>query len=296
MGSSIDLDEIRNYVNENIDDFHKKRLAIISELTLDRLTSKNPYLLRAKNLTKASDVIEQTLEAFLSSSEEKLFGDFLEDLAIFIASRAVGGQKSTAPGMDLEFEINGTYYVVSIKSGTNWGNSSQHAKLASDFLRAERTLRQSTHVKNVIKILGICYGKTKTTITREGYFKIVGHNFWTLISGDKDFYIEIIEPLAAQARLRLKQFGHDNVEVRLGDGYNGWEERAPFQIIIVAAAPDHIPRPLLDQLAIGGRMVIPVGRSSQELVLVEKLPDGSLARTNTSAVAFVPMTGVAENQ
>ena len=110
------------------------------------------------------------------------------------------------------------------------------------------------------------------------------------------YSIEIIEPLAAQARLRLKKFGHDNVEVRLGDGYNGWEERAPFQIIIVAAAPDHIPRPLLDQLAIGGRMIIPVGRSSQELVLVEKLPDGSLARTNTSAVAFVPMTGVAENQ
>ena len=200
MGNSIDLEEVKNYVNEKIDDFHERRLLIISELTLDRLTSKNPYLLRAKNLTKASDVIEQTLEAFLSSSEEKLFGDFLEDLAIFIASKAVGGRKSTAPGMDLEFEANGTYYIVSIKSGTNWGNSSQHAKLASDFLRAERTLRQSAHVRNVSKILGICYGKTKTTITNEGYFKIVGQNFWTLISGDKELYIEIIEPLGYRAR------------------------------------------------------------------------------------------------
>lgn len=200
VGSSIDLDEIRNYVNENIVDFHKRRLLIISELTLHRLTSKNPYLLRAKNLTKASDVIEQTLEAFLSSSEEKLFGDFLEDLAIFIASRAIGGRKSTAPGMDLEFEANGIYYIVSIKSGTNWGNSSQHAKLALDFSGAERTLRQSAHVKNVIKILGICYGKTKTVITNSGYFKVVGQNFWTLISGDKDLYIEIIEPLGYRAR------------------------------------------------------------------------------------------------
>ena len=200
LGSSIDLDEIRKYVNENIDNFHNRRLEIISELTLQRLTSKNPYLLRVKNLTKASDVIEQTLEAFLSSSEEKQFGDFLEELAIFIASKYIGGRKSTAPGMDLEFEMNGTYYVVSIKSGSNWGNSSQHAKLASDFLRAERTLRQSAHVKNVIKILGICYGKTKTTITREGYFKIVGQNFWTLISGDKELYIEIIEPLGFRAR------------------------------------------------------------------------------------------------
>jgi len=66
VGNSIDLEEVKNYVNENIDDFHERRLLIISELTLDRLTSKNPYLLRAKNLTKASDVIEQTLEAFLS--------------------------------------------------------------------------------------------------------------------------------------------------------------------------------------------------------------------------------------
>ena len=93
MGSSIDLDEIRKYVNENIDNFHNRRLEIISELTLQRLTSKNPYLLRVKNLTKASDVIEQTLEAFLSSSEEKQFGDFLEELAIFIASKYIRGRK-----------------------------------------------------------------------------------------------------------------------------------------------------------------------------------------------------------
>ena len=236
VGSSIDLEEVKTYVNENIDDFHKRRLLIISELTLDRLTSKNPYLLRAKNLTKASNVIEQTLEAFLSSSEEKLFGDFLEDLAIFIASKAIGGRKSTAPGMDLEFEANGTYYIVSIKSGTNWGNSSQHAKLASDFLRAERTLRQSAHVKNVLKILGICYGKTKTAITNEGYFKIVGQNFWTLISGDKELYIEIVEPLGYRAREHNEKYYQERNKISnvftqkfierfcLEDGSINWDE------------------------------------------------------------------------
>lgn len=108
--------------------------------------------------------------------------------------------------------------------------------------------------------------------------------------------VEIIEPLAKEASSRLKRLGHSNVKVRFGDGYQGWAEHAPFQIIIVAAAPDHVPQPLLDQLAPNGRMVIPVGRSSQELQLIEKSLDGSLQHTFVTAVAFVPMTGIAEEQ
>lgn len=196
----INLNDVCVYVNENIDAFHKKRLNIISKLTLQKLTNKNPYLFRAKNITKASELIEGTLQAFLSSSEEKLFGDFLEDLAIFIASKTTGGHKSAAPGMDLEFENNGIYHVVSIKSGPNWGNSSQHKKLAIDFANAERRIRQSSHAPTVQKVLGICYGKTKTTTTNDGYIKVVGQNFWTMISGNKNLYIEIIEPVGYRAR------------------------------------------------------------------------------------------------
>ncbi len=145
-------------------------------------------------------MIENTLDAFLSSSEEKLFGDFLEDLAIFIAAQTANGHKSTAPGIDLEFENGGVYHVVSIKSGTNWGNSSQHKRLATDFANAERRLRQSLHVQNVQKILGICYGKTKTAITNDGYIKVVGQNFWTLISDNQNLYIEIVEPIGFRAK------------------------------------------------------------------------------------------------
>ncbi len=195
----LNLDEVCLYVNENIDAFHKHRVEIISNLDLKKLVNKNPYLFRAKNITKASELIEGTLEAFLSSSEEKLFGDFLEDLAIFIASKTTGGHKSTAPGMDLEYENNGIYHVISIKSGPNWGNSSQHAKLASDFANAERRLRQSAHVPTVQKVLGICYGKTKTVTTNKGYIKVVGQNFWTLISENKNLYVDIIEPLGYHA-------------------------------------------------------------------------------------------------
>jgi protein-L-isoaspartate(D-aspartate) O-methyltransferase len=106
--------------------------------------------------------------------------------------------------------------------------------------------------------------------------------------------VEIIAPLAEAARLRLAVLGYRNVVIRAGDGYQGWADHAPFDVIIVSAAPDHVPQPLLDQLAGGGRMVIPVGRYSQELVLIEKRLDGGLVRTPVTPVQFVPMTGEAQ--
>jgi protein-L-isoaspartate(D-aspartate) O-methyltransferase len=106
--------------------------------------------------------------------------------------------------------------------------------------------------------------------------------------------IEIIEPLAEEAQRRLRTLGYSNVEIRHGDGYQGWPEHAPFDGIVVAAAPDHVPQPLVDQLAPGGRMVIPVGRGFQDLILIEKLADGTVRRQQIAPVAFVPMTGEAE--
>lgn len=106
--------------------------------------------------------------------------------------------------------------------------------------------------------------------------------------------IEIICPLAEQAAERLNALGYKNVTVRCGDGYRGWPEHAPFDVIILAAAPDHVPEPLKEQLAVGGRLVLPVGEFSQHLVVVEKLPDGSTRERTTLPVRFVPMTGEVE--
>jgi protein-L-isoaspartate(D-aspartate) O-methyltransferase len=111
----------------------------------------------------------------------------------------------------------------------------------------------------------------------------------------KEVYsIEIVQPLAESAAKRLADLGYTNITVRHGDGYRGWPEHAPFDVIIVAAAPDHIPQPLVDQLAPGGRLVIPVGRFFQQLMVVEKLPDGSVRHIPSIPVSFVPMTGEAE--
>ncbi len=113
----------------------------------------------------------------------------------------------------------------------------------------------------------------------------------------KEVYsIEIIKPLADEAERRLKELGYRNVTVRCGDGYRGWPEHAPFDVIVVAAAPDHVPQPLVDQLAPGGRLVIPVGRYFQKLILIEKQPDGTVSRRTVTGVAFVPMTGEAEKR
>jgi protein-L-isoaspartate(D-aspartate) O-methyltransferase len=110
-----------------------------------------------------------------------------------------------------------------------------------------------------------------------------------------DLYtIEIVESLARKARLVLEKIGYSNITYMIGDGYQGWEENAPFDGIIVTAAPGHVPAKLLDQLKVNGKMVIPVGSDSQELQLIEKTETG-ITKKRITAVRFVPMTGRSES-
>jgi protein-L-isoaspartate(D-aspartate) O-methyltransferase len=110
---------------------------------------------------------------------------------------------------------------------------------------------------------------------------------------EKVYTLEIVEPLGREARDRLARTHYDNVEVRIGDGYYGWPEAAPFDVIVVTAVAGHVPPPLLKQLKPGGRMVLPVGTrfTTQQLVLVRKLPDGRVMTRQLLPVAFVPLIG-----
>jgi protein-L-isoaspartate(D-aspartate) O-methyltransferase len=110
--------------------------------------------------------------------------------------------------------------------------------------------------------------------------------------GAEVYSIEIIAPLGRQAARDLERLGY-RVNLRIGDGYRGWPEAAPFDAVIVTAAPDHVPEPLVEQLKVGGRMMIPVGRWSQRLVLIRKDEDG-LHEEAVADVRFVPMTGEAQ--
>lgn len=106
------------------------------------------------------------------------------------------------------------------------------------------------------------------------------------------YTIEIVEPLGRSAEKLLKELGYKNVSVKVGDGYKGWGSAAPFDVIFVTAAPDHIPQPLIDQLKMGGRFIIPVGEGRQHLVRVKKTLNG-LQEESLLPVSFVPMTGIA---
>lgn len=113
--------------------------------------------------------------------------------------------------------------------------------------------------------------------------------------GAQVFSIEIVRPLGEKAEKDLRRLGYDQVKVRIGDGYAGWPDEAPFDAVIVTCAPENIPRPLVDQLKVGGRMIIPVGAEGgrQELYLLKKQADG-LRKTAVLPVRFVPMTGKAQ--
>ncbi len=202
----INLNDIKTFVNKNIVNFHENKLKSLRSINLKKiLKSKNPYLFKAKNISVATYLIREILDAYLSSSEEKLFGDFLEELAIFISGKACGGRKSAATGVDLEFLNEGTHHLVSIKSGPNWGNSSQHKKQEQDFQTAVKVLKQSNRKLDVQPVLGICYGRVRTSFVR-GYLKVVGQNFWYLISGNENLYTDIIEPLGYRAKQHNEKF------------------------------------------------------------------------------------------
>ena len=209
----ITQQEITDYVEANIRDFHQTRLDKLQKLKLmDLVKRKNPYLFKAKNIDTAPDFVKTILDAYLSSQEEGIFGGFLEGLAIFICSQVYGGRKSSAEGIDLEFEKDNIRYIVSVKSGPNWGNSSQIAKLRDNFSKAKRILSTNTSSANVVAVNGCCYGKDRTP-NKGDYWKLCGQQFWEFVSGDENLYTDIIEPLGHQAKEKNQQFVQEYAKV-----------------------------------------------------------------------------------
>jgi len=130
----IKIEEVGQYVEQNIGSFHKGRLDSLVKLKLSKiLERKNPYLFKARNILLAQDLVRILLDAHLSSQEETIFGNFLEGLAIFVNGKSYNGWKSSTQGIDLEFNKDNIRYIVAIKSGPNWGNSSQIRKMQDDF-------------------------------------------------------------------------------------------------------------------------------------------------------------------
>lgn len=204
--NQLNLTDVTQYVERNIGTFHQKRIERLNKLKLKTvLKKKNPYLFKAKHLLTASEIVQGIADAYISSGEETIFGDWLEGLAIFINQKVYGGWKSGIPNIDLEFDKDNIRFIVNIKSGPNWGNSSQIAKMKSDFKTAQRTLRTSNSNIMVIAINGCCYGIDNRP-DKGNYFKYCGQEFWEFISGNSELYTEIIEPLGHKSKERNEEF------------------------------------------------------------------------------------------
>ena len=202
----LNLSDVTQYVENNIGTFHNKRIQSLDDLKLTQiLKRKNPYLFKAKYLLTSEAIIKGLVDAHISSNEETIFGDWLEGLAIFINGKVFDGKKSGISGVDLEFDYDGRRYIVNIKSGPNWGNSSQIAKMIDDFKTATKALRTSNSKLNVVAVNGCCYGIDNNP-EKGDYLKYCGQRFWDFISGVPTLYTDIIEPLGHQAKEKNDDF------------------------------------------------------------------------------------------
>jgi len=202
------------FYNKRLQDLRRMQLATI-------LKRKNPYLFKAKNIELAGDFVKSIVDAFLSSQEETIFGNLLENFAIFVSETVDGGFKSAFKSVDLEFQRKSTYYIVGIKSGTNWGNSDQINTMKNNFRAAKQKLREQGVGYEIAAINGCMYGtdsnplKDKRRVARgitvdeepdKVYFKYAGQDFWHFISGDDNLYQEIIVPIDQEAKQKDDAF------------------------------------------------------------------------------------------
>ena len=156
----------------------------------------------------------------------------------------------------------------------------------------EQTISQPFIVAYMTAKLGIRPGDKVLEIgTGSGYQAAILSRLARVV-----YTIEIVEPICREAAATLGRLGFSNVEVRCGDGFVGWPEEAPFDAIMLTASPENIPNPLVEQLAPGGHMILPLGGHYQELVLIQRSLEGQLSRRELIPVRFVPMTGEAETR
>ncbi len=198
-------------VSDIIQPFYKIRLDRLQLAKLSNIAKrKNPYLFKAKNIETAGDLAKGLLDAFLSSQEETIFGDLMENLAIRVCHEVFSGEKAEEgkyPSVDLIFERENKIYIVGIKSGPNWGNSDQINIMRRNFKKAKSLLKTILKQKHIIAVNGCMYGKDNVPhkVNKNpglSYYKICGQSFWELISGDEQLYKKIIQPLDKEAKKR----------------------------------------------------------------------------------------------
>ena len=169
-------------IHEAVADFSERVRKKTNEPPSKILVAKNPFLFRARVTTDAELLARMMVDAFLSSSEETMFGDVLEKIALAICSPAKGGRKSSTESIDLEYDVGKQRTIIQVKSGPKWSNSRSRRALERSFSTAKRVIRQGKTDIEVRCIEGICYGPSETRDMGD-YWKLIGNDFWYDISG-----------------------------------------------------------------------------------------------------------------
>ncbi|MBQ7677123.1 MAG: hypothetical protein IJT32_02700 [Lachnospiraceae bacterium] len=194
INTSYDETEVKKAIANALENFYSALISKIDSINIkDIMRSKNPYLYRAKSMQTSSEIIESILQAFVSSSEETIFGNcFFEPIAI----AASNGIKSNTEGVDIEIfdPDNNVKYVVAVKSGTSVFNADNKKRQEENFTKAGRALKTSGSKIRFEAIVGYAYGTKNETGRGKAkiYEEVAGEEFWEIITGDRDFYTKII--------------------------------------------------------------------------------------------------------
>lgn len=208
----LNYEKLNTFIaSDVIKPFYEIRLTRLKSAKLSDVSKrKNPYLFKAKNIETAGDLAKSILDAFLSSQEETIFGDLMENLAIHVCHKVFNGKKAEEgkyKSVDLIFDRDKRTYIVGIKSGPNWGNSDQVNTMKTNLKIAKKLLRVQLKKTNIVSVNGCIYGRDNNPhkVNKNpdlSYYKICGQSFWELISGDDQLYKKIIQPLDKEAKKR----------------------------------------------------------------------------------------------
>lgn len=208
----LNFDEVRSYVMQQKIAFDQAILPKLKTLSLERLSLHNPYYLMTKRKYTIEAFVVNLIDSYLSPLDERFFDDLLVGLAFTVSQQTCNANKSVIQGIDLEFINRGTYYIVAIRPSHLWGNAEQIARMKTNFKAAKILLRSNGETRPIIAVNGCMYGtdnspyKPDPTDPEMSYFKYCGEVFWEFISGDSHLYLDLIQPLEAEASKRSPEF------------------------------------------------------------------------------------------
>lgn len=190
LNNSYDEAQVLAAVSVALTDFYTSLTQKLDKVNLTKiLKRKNPYLYRAKGINNAVQVVDSILSAYVSSSEETIFGNtFFEPIAIVVS----GGQKAVTEGVDITVDKDNTIYSIAVKSGTSVFNADSRKRQEQNFQSAQKRAQQAHRA--FIPVVGYGYGKKKVSVQNEKFYKeLAGKDFWEWLTGDASFYTKIID-------------------------------------------------------------------------------------------------------